>query len=148
MIEYFTSHYWLIWSSLAIVFLLSELTTGGFYLLCLSFGALLTVPFSLFIESQLALIVIFCTASIIALFSVRPTLLKMELEKATRKSNGDALIGVKGTVTEDIQANGYGRVLAGGDDWKAETADGSPLPVGTKVRVVKIESIIITVEKI
>ena len=45
-------------------------------------------------------------------------------------------------------ADGYGRVLIDGDDWKACAIDNEAIAKGTKVRVVKMESIIITVEKI
>ena len=63
-----------------------------------------------------------------------------------RVSNGDALIGQTGRVSKTIPAGGDGRVAIGGDDWKAISNSKEPIPVGTAVRVVSRESIIITVE--
>ena len=51
-------------------------------------------------------------------------------------------------MSETIEANGYGRVAIDGDDWKALSADGSAIAKDTRVRVVKIDSIIITVEPV
>ena len=63
-----------------------------------------------------------------------------------RPSNADALMGRTGTVSQTIVAGDHGRVKIDGDDWKAvapsATAD---IPVGTKVKAVGRESIIITV---
>ena len=35
-----------------------------------------------------------------------------------------------------------------GDDWKAVTADGSPVEAGKVVRILKVDSVILTVETI
>ena len=63
-------------------------------------------------------------------------------------SNGDALIGEMGLVSEVIKAGGYGRVAIGGDDWKAVSSETADIPVGTRVKVVGRESIIISVERV
>lgn len=60
-------------------------------------------------------------------------------------SNADAIIGKEGRVSELISGTGYGRVAIDGDDWKAQSQDGMTIPVGSKVRVVSRDSIIITV---
>ena len=64
-----------------------------------------------------------------------------------RKSNADAIIGRVGKVTETIKVGDYGRMKLDGDDWKAESDETEDLPVGTKVRIVGRESIIVKVEK-
>ena len=60
-------------------------------------------------------------------------------------SNADAIIGRTGEVTEAIKAGGYGRVKLDGDDWKAQSDCAADLEIGTKVRIVGRESIIIKV---
>lgn len=150
MTEYISAHLWIIWGCITILCILAELSTGGFYILCLAFGALVTLPFSLIIDNWLILILIFSIVSFLAIFFVRPALVKLESQKngGSRKSNISALIGEKGVVTENIEKDGYGRVKAGGDDWKAQSENGEPLTIGTKVVVVKQESLIITVKTI
>jgi membrane protein implicated in regulation of membrane protease activity len=49
---------------------------------------------------------------------------------------------------EAIEKGGFGRVEIDGDVWKAVTQDDEAVPVGTNVRVIDRESIIITVEVI
>ena len=50
-------------------------------------------------------------------------------------------------MTETIKAGDYGRMKLDGDDWKAESDETEDLPVGTKVRIIGRESIIVKVEK-
>ena len=65
-----------------------------------------------------------------------------------RKSNADALIGQIGEVSQTIIAGDYGRVKLDGDDWKAEAPTSTEnIEVGTKVKVVGRESIILKVER-
>jgi membrane protein implicated in regulation of membrane protease activity len=80
---------------------------------------------------------------------VRPALLK-KLHKPNRErlSNAEAMIGQEGRVSERIDANGYGRVAIDGDDWKSVSADGSAIEKDVRVRVVKMDSIILTVEPV
>ena len=58
------------------------------------------------------------------------------------------MIGQQGRVSEPIEAGGYGRVAIDGDDWKAVSADGSAIDKDVRVRVVKMDSIILTVEPV
>ena len=51
-------------------------------------------------------------------------------------------------VAKKIEENGFGRVKIDGDDWKAQTSDGSAVEVGTKVKIEAFESIILTVKKL
>ncbi|MBR7066462.1 MAG: NfeD family protein, partial [Prevotella sp.] len=53
-----------------------------------------------------------------------------------------------GRVSAAIEAGGYGRVAIDGDDWKAQSADGSQVEKDAWVKVIGRDSIIITVEKI
>ena len=73
---------------------------------------------------------------------------KLHKPHRERLSNAEAMIGQTGRVSEPIEAGGYGRVAIDGDDWKAKSVDGSAIAKDTRVRVVKMESIIITVEPI
>ena len=61
-------------------------------------------------------------------------------------SNADAIMGRMAMVSQDIPANGYGRVALDGDDWKATAKES--LSKGEKVIIVDRDSIILTVEKL
>lgn len=147
MTDFLSSHSWIIWSIITIVLALLELSTGGFYIMCLAFGAFVVIPVSLFTSNIFILITVFCLASVFAMFFIKPALVKMNKKKNV-KSNVSAIIGETGFVSEAIQENGYGRVNVAGDDWKAISCNGDPIPEGTKVEVIQQDSVIITVSKV
>jgi len=148
MINYIPTNLWLIWAAVAVVLLVVELTTGGFYIVCFSIGAVAAAIGALFGGFVLQL-VLFIAFSALSICTVRPFALKyLHRNEVNRPSNADAMIGHVGTVSEPIEANGYGRVAIDGSDWKAKTANGEPVAWGERIKVVGRESIIITVEKL
>ena len=149
MIEYLTTNLWLIWVIISIVCLILELSSGDFFILCFAIGAAasaIVAGCGLSITWQ---VIIFAIVSALSLLLVRPALIK-KLHKPhnERLSNAEAMVGQQGRVSERIEAGGYGRVAIDGDDWKALSADGSTIEKDTRVRVVKMDSIIVTVEPI
>ena len=146
MIEFFTSNLWLIWVIISIVCLILELSSGDCFILCFAIGAAIVAGCGANLTVQ---IITFAVISVLSLLLVRPTLLrKLHKPNRERLSNAEAMIGQQGRVSEAIEAGGYGRVAIDGDDWKALSADGSAIDKGTTVRVVKMDSIILTVEPI
>ena len=149
MIEFFTSNLWLLWIIISIVCLILELSSGDFFILCFAIGAAASSILAGCGLSMTWQIIAFAVVAALSLLLVRPALIK-KLHKPHRErlSNAEALIGQTGRVSEEIEANGFGRVAIDGDDWKAVSADGSAINKDTRVRVVKMESIILTVEPI
>lgn len=148
MITHILTYLWLLWAAAAVLFLVVELTTGGFYLMCFSVGAVGAAIGALFGGFALQM-VLFIVISALSVFTVRPLAIKyLHGDKEARLSNADALLGRTGIVSEPIKQGGYGRVAIYGEDWKAVSADGSAIPQGDRVKVVGRESIIITVEKL
>ena len=149
MIDFLTSNLWLLWIIISIVCLILELSSGDFFILCFAIGAAAS---SIFAGCGLSLtwqIIIFAVVSALSLFLLRPALLrKLHQPHRERLSNAEAMVGQAGRVSEDIEANGYGRVAIDGDDWKARSADGSPISRDTRVQVLKVDSIILTVKPI
>lgn len=149
ILDYFTQNLWQFWAVMAFLFLILELTSGDFFILCFAIGAAFTTLLSLTGIGFLWQLLVFAIVSVLCLFFVRPVMLRyFHRNDPDRKSNADALIGQEGRVSETIDADGNGRVAIDGDDWKAVSADGSQIEKGVKVRVVGRESIIITVEKV
>lgn len=149
MIDFLTSNLWLLWIIISIVCLILELSSGDFFILCFAIGAAVAAILAGCGLSLTWQIVLFAVVSALSLLLVRPALIK-KLHKPQRErlSNAEALIGQEGRVSEMIEAGGYGRVAIDGDDWKAQSADGAAVNKDVRVRVVKMESIILTVEPI
>jgi membrane protein implicated in regulation of membrane protease activity len=147
MVEYLTSNMWQLWAVLAVLGLILELTSGDFFIICLAIGAAgaaLIAPFAN-IYWQLG---VFAVVSLFSLLMVRPPVLRyLHRNDENRVSNADALLGRKGRVSETIPASGFGYVAIDGDQWRAVTPGDEEISVGTRVKVIGRESIIITVEK-
>ena len=154
MIEYLIQHSWQIWTVVAVLCLILELSSGDFFIICFSIGAVAAVIVAAVGLSLFWQVVFFALFAMLAIFTVRPLALRwLHKNDPNRRSNADALLGRTGRVTEAITASGSGYVQIDGDLWKAVSADAggdlqSPetIPVGTTVRVVGRESTIVTVE--
>lgn len=141
---------WHIWAIVAVLFVILEIFTSGFAVMCFSFGGVAAAVAAACDASMTWQIVWFCIFSALAFVAVRPLVLKFFFkdDKSTVKTNVDALIGRQGRVTETIDPKlGTGRVAVDGDDWKAVTDDDSVIEKGEKVIVLKLDSVIITVKK-
>jgi len=148
MVEYILNNMWQLWAVIAVLGLIIELSSGDFFVICFSIGAVGAAVVSPFANIYVQLVVFIIVTSL-SIFQVRPFALRyLHKNDDNRVSNADALIGRKGRVTETIKAGQYGRVAIDGDDWKAQSAVPEDIPVGAQVRVVSRESIIITVEQI
>ena len=146
MIDYLAQNLWTLWAVLAMVCLVLELSSGDFYITCFGIGAVCALVASLFALPFWAQVVIFAVFSVLSIYCIRPHLVHMlDAKGGQRKSNADAIIGRTGEVTETIKVGGYGRVKLDGDDWKAQSDSVTDLVIGTKVRIVGRESIIIKV---
>lgn len=143
--DYIYHNLWLLWLIWSVVCLLSELTSGDFYLVCSSIGALAAMVGALLGLPFWGQVFLWVAASLVCILFLRPPLLKRMHGKAERKSNADALIGRRGTVIETIPTGGHGYVKIDGDEWRSVSADGAEIACGTTVTVVSRESIVLTV---
>lgn len=150
MWDYFAANMWQAWAVVAVLGLILELTSGDFFIMCFAIGAVAAAIVSLFTNIYVQ-IGVFAVVTLISIFTVRPFALRyLHRGEDKRTSNADALIGQTGVVSQTIPSGGYGRVAIGGDDWKAVAEAGTTADIekGARVRVVGLESIIITVQRI
>ena len=145
MIEYFLANMWQVWAIVAVLCLILELSSGDFFIICFSIGAVFAIigaAVGLNIYWQLFIFALF---SLLSIFFVRPVALRyLHKNEPNKPSNADALLGRTGRVVEAIEAGDNGYVQIDGDMWKA--VSNTDIPVGTSVRVIGRESTIITVE--
>lgn len=138
---------WIYWVVAALILFIVELFTSGFAVICLSIGAAggaIAAAAGGSIEIQL---LVFAITSMVALLGVRPILKRTLYRRAEVATNQNAMIGKRGTVCVDIDAEGEsGRVMIEGVDWRAVSATGEPIASGTKVVVTAIESVVLTVK--
>jgi len=138
---------WHILAAIGVVAFIIEIFTAGFIAGSVGIGFFFAAAgsyFGLAVEWQ---ILLFAVGVTLTYFLIRPLINKYGYEKEQVKTNRDALIGRTGKVTEEINSEkNTGRVAIDGDDWKAVTRQNDPIPAGTTVKVVDIDSIILFVE--
>jgi membrane protein implicated in regulation of membrane protease activity len=128
---------WHIWIILAIILCILEILIPAFVLASLGVGCLAaTVAAVLHFGINIQLVA-FIVGTLGAFFGVRPFFTRYCYKASPGvKTNVDALIGKIGRVTEDINDElNTGRVLVGGDDWRAVALEGEVI----KVEVVRVE---------
>jgi membrane protein implicated in regulation of membrane protease activity len=147
MIEYILQNMWQVWAVIAIVCLILELSSGDFFIICFSIGAVFAIISAVCGLSIYWQIFIFAIFSLLSVIFIRPIALRyLHKNDPNRASNADALLGRTGKVTEAIKVGGNGYVQIDGDLWKA--VSDTEIGVGTSVRVIGRESTIITVEQL
>lgn len=139
---------WMLWTALALIFVIVEIFTAGFAVICFSVGAAAAAicdACSLGLVWQLLAFALF---SGLALAFIRPAVVKtFYMNQKEVKTNVDAIIGRRAKVSERIDTDG-GRVAVDGDDWKAVAADGSVIEKGTPVEIVSRDGLTVTVKRL
>lgn len=136
---------WYLWLFLFLLFLGIEiLTTGLFFALCFSFGALIAMTSALLGANIVVSSIVFCVVSLICVILIRP-LMKKYIDKFKTKSNVDALIGSLAVVTEDISPNKAGKVKIEGEIWLAVSQD--DIKVNENAKIVSVDGTKLVVKK-
>jgi len=133
------------WLAVALVAAIVEVSVPHFGCAFISAGAVAAAATAFFgfgIAAQIGTFVVVMTVSLVAL---RQNLLS-RLGGRGVPSRTESLVGRHGEVTHDINPTiGTGRINVGGEDWAARSAD--PLPVGTRIRVVAADGIVLEVTR-
>ncbi len=128
-----------LWLALFVVFLIVEAGTVALVSIWFALGALAALASCALGAEMWLQITVFLVVSLVLL----AVLWKKVRGKAPRtRTNVDSMIGVEGYVTEAIDNLSYtGRVKLGGITWAARSTSGAGIPVGTLVKVERIEGV-------
>lgn len=138
----------LVWVVLLLLFAASEAATVGLTSIWFAAGALAALIAALLGGPLWVQITLFLAVSLLCLAAVRP-LAKKHLNSKVEHTNADRAIGQEAQVTEDIDnIHGKGAVTIRGVAWTARSEDGSLIPAGTIVKVLRIEGVKVFVERI
>ena len=133
--------YLILWLVLMIIFLMIESQTVTMVSLWFGAGALASLITALCGGQFWLQIVIFFGVSIALLASLRPLAKKYFTPKIV-KTNVDSVIGSEGLVIAEINnVTAQGQVRLGAMEWTARSTNGENIPVGTLVKVNKIEGV-------
>ena len=144
---------WIIWLIAAAVLIVIEVATQMVWTICLAIGFVASAIAGIFGVGAAWQIAIAGIVSVIAYFALKPLFEKWQ-KKAYDKNRHiartgmDALLGRRGTVTDEIKPGKMGRVRIDGDNWQFVSNDGTSIESGTQVRVTGYDSIILKVKPI
>lgn len=138
----------LVWLALLLIFIVGEAVSVGLTSIWFAAGSLVALISALLGANLWVQIALFIIVSLLCLLAVRP-LAKKYLNPRIQATNADRIIGTKAKVSEDIDnVQGRGVVSISGVAWTARSEDGSPIPAGALVRVLRIEGVKVYVEKV
>lgn len=131
----------ILWLILMILFLIIEGSSVMLVSIWFAAGSLVALILSLFSLPFPVQAVAFIVVSCVLLALLRPLVRKFLTPKIV-KTNVDSVIGTTGPVTVAIDNNAAeGQVKLGAMYWSARSTTGANIPVGTLIRVDRIEGV-------
>ena len=131
----------IVWLILMVVFLAAEAATVGMVSLWFAAGSLAALLAALAHGPVWLQTLLFLVVSAGLLLALRP-LAKKYLSPKLTATNVDSVVGSTGLVTAAIEnVSAAGQVKLGAMEWTARSTSGQPIPVGTRVKVDKIEGV-------
>ena len=132
----------IIWLALMVLFLIVE-AVCALHLVSIWFaaGALVAAVAAMLNAAVWLQVLLFLAVSCVVLALMWPFVKKF-LNPGLQKTNIDSVIGTEGLVTGEIDnLTAQGQVKLGGMEWTARSTSGEPIPVGTRIRVDRIEGV-------
>jgi membrane protein implicated in regulation of membrane protease activity len=143
--------HWGLWLILGFILLAAEVAAPGFVALFFGLAALLVALICWLAGSAMpvwAAWLLFAGLAVVLLVGFRGVCKRVFVGKRSPDMDGLAgeVVGQCAVVTMRIQPGQPGKVELRGANWQAEASEA--LEVGTPVRVVRMESIVLTVERV
>lgn len=138
---------WELYVIAGLLFLILEMIVPSMFFLNLAFAGFVTAVIALFITDWITLTVIFVLLSILSIVLLRPVLLKNKETKEQQTGMEGKYIGKCVKVIEPV-TKFSGAITIYDERWEARTECDDTIDVGTEVKIVKYDSLILTVERI
>ena len=122
-----------------VVLLAGEMSTGGLYLLPFAVGAFASAILG-FVGVGIAGQVVACfVVSAIAFAALRPLARRLDQTGITEGIGSRRLVNETAVVLAEIPAHDVGMIRIEGEEWRAVSQDGAPIPAGATVRIIDVE---------
>lgn len=138
---------WHLWILAAIVFFILEIFVPSFLSASIGIGCILAFFGALFHAPVSVQIILFIIGTLAGIIGVKPLMMNYAYRKKVLNTNAGGLVDRIGKVIEEINEDkNTGCVAIDGDQWKSIPISNEIIPVGEKVRVICVNSIVLTVE--
>jgi membrane protein implicated in regulation of membrane protease activity len=137
---------WELYAILGLAFIILEMLVPSMFFLNLAFAGFITALIALVIADWVVLTLIFVVLSILSIFLLRPVLLRHKTSKEQQTGMEGKYIGKVVKVIEPV--NQYnGAITVYDERWEAR-CDGEEIEVGSEVKIVGYDSLILKVERV
>ncbi|HEX2564952.1 MAG TPA: NfeD family protein [Acidimicrobiales bacterium] len=125
-----------VWIIATAVFAVGEMATpGSFFLAPFAIGAFVAAILAFADVSVTIEWAVFLIVSIAALAALRPVARRLDLNAVDHGVGSRRLVGTRATVLKAIPGHDeLGLVRLDREEWRAQSTDGTPIPVGATVR--------------
>ena len=137
---------WQVIGICGILFIILEIFTPSMFFLNLAIAAFICAIVSIFTTNIALLASLFFVLSFISIIFLRPLLLK-KFTKDTISEIDDKYIGKIVNIDSNID-NISGVISIYGERWEARSNNDETIPAGSQVKILKVDSIILYVEKV
>ncbi len=138
---------WEIFAIVGLICLILEMILPSMFFLNLAFAGFATAVIALFVTGWVNLTVIFVVLSLLFIILLRPVLLRNRECKLCETGMEGKYIGKIVKVIEPVDKY-KGAITIYDERWEARTDCDETIPEGKEVKIVKYESLILTVERI
>ena len=136
---------WQLMLIIGFAFLILEMFTPVMFFLNFVVAAFITSLISIFIIDINTLMIVFIAISLLLLFFVRPLFIKKRTKEQTTGMD-NKYIGKTAKVIETITSTS-GVISIYDERWEARCEDGKKIPVGESVKIIKYDSLIMSVKE-
>ena len=138
---------WETFTIAGLIFIILEMVVPSMFFLNLAVAAIITALTAIWITNWPVLIIIFAVLSIVSILFLRPLLIKNQKDKESQTGMESKYIGKIVKVIEPI-SKFSGAITIYDERWEARVDSDETIPVGSEVKIVKNENLVLTVEKI
>lgn len=136
-----------VWLGIIILTLLIEIITQGLTTIWFSIGAAVAAIVNNWAPPLWIQIAVFCVVSILFMLLARPFAQRM-MRNVITPTNIDQLLQEEGIVIETINnESGTGHIRLRDIEWIARSEDGSVIPEGDRVQILRIDGVTLTVTR-
>ena len=136
---------WQLMLIIGFAFIILEMFTPVMFFLNFAVAAFITSLISIFIIDINTLMTVFIAISLLLLFFVRPLFIKKRTKEQTTGMD-NKYIGKTAKVIETITSTS-GAISIYDERWEARCEDGKEIPVGESVKIIKYDSLIMSVKE-
>ncbi len=139
---------WQIFSIIGVICVILEMIVPSMFFLNLAIAGFITAIISLFVNNVDMLIIDFIVLSLVAIFVLRPLLLRLIKPTKERETGikGDYIGKVVKVIAPITKSSGA--ITIYDERWEARVENDDEIPAGSEVKIIKNDSLVMFVERV